>query len=295
MLETTLRILAIIFPVFACAGLGAAYGYRHRPDMGVVNRLNMEVFAPFLVFWALMDKPFDFLAFRDLAIGGVTVILGSGLLLLPLVWLLRINLKTFLPPMMFNNSGNMGIPLVLFAFGEQALQAAVVLFIIEMVLHFTVGMFILDHHTKPLRLLKMPMIQATILGLLCNGLHITLPDALANTVKLLGQVSIPLLLFALGVRLLDVNFRDWKLGAFGAIAGPAAGIASVLLVKPFLTLDPTQYAQLLIFAALPPAVLNVLVAEQYKQEPQRVASIVLLGNLASLVIIPATLWFALPH
>lgn len=295
MLEAALRIVSIIFPVFACSALGAAYGYFRRPDMAVVNRLNMEFFAPFLVFWALMDKPFDFVAYRDLAIGGVAVVLGSGLLLLPLAWLLRINLKTFLPPMMFNNSGNMGIPLVLFAFGETALQAAIVLFIIEMVLHFTVGFYILNHRTNPLQLLKMPMIQATILGLLCSSLHITLPDALANTVKLLGQVSVPLLLFSLGVRLLDVNFRDWKLGTFGAIAGPAAGIACVYLVMPLLHLDATQYAQLLIFAALPPAVLNVLVAEQYRQEPDRVASIVLLGNLASLLIMPAILWLALPH
>ena len=293
MLDTALRIFSIIFPVFACTGLGAAYGYRYRPDMSVVNRLNMEFFAPFLVFWALVNQPFDFPAYRDLAIGGVSAVLGAGLLLLPIARLLKLNLKTFLPPMMFNNSGNMGIPLVLFAFGEGALQAAVVLFIIEMVLHFSVGFYILDHRTRPLQLLKMPMIQATLLGLLFSGLQINLPDALANTVKLLGQVSIPLLLFSLGVRLLDVNFRDWKLGAFGAIAGPAASIACVLLVSPLLNLDQTQYAQLIIFAALPPAVLNVLVAEQYQQEPQRVASIVLLGNLASLIIMPVVLWFAL--
>ena len=224
MLDTALRIFSIIFPVFACTGLGAAYGYRYRPDMSVVNRLNMEFFAPFLVFWALVNQPFDFPAYRDLAIGGVAAVLGAGLLLLPIARLLKLNLKTFLPPMMFNNSGNMGIPLVLFAFGEGALQAAVVLFIIEMVLHFSVGFYILDHRTRPLQLLKMPMIQATLLGLLFSGLHISLPDALANTVKLLGQVSIPLLLFSLGVRLLDVNLRDWKLGAFGAIAGPTASI-----------------------------------------------------------------------
>jgi len=89
MLEAALRIVSIIFPVFACSALGAAYGYLRRPDMAVVNRLNMEFFAPFLVFWALMDKPFDFLVYRDLAIGGVAVVLGSGLLLLPLAWLLR--------------------------------------------------------------------------------------------------------------------------------------------------------------------------------------------------------------
>ncbi len=134
-----------------------------------------------------------------------------------------------------------------------------------------------------------------IAGLLFSSLHITLPDALANTVKLLGQVSIPLLLFSLGVRLLDVNFRDWKLGTLGALAGPAAGLISAFLMAQWLDLSTTHYALLLVFAALPPAVLNVLVAEQYQQEPERVASIVLLGNLASLVIMPVVLWFALPH
>lgn len=295
MIDLLLRIGGILFPVFAITAFGALWGRRHRPDMSVVNRLNVDVFAPALVFWALADKPLDFALYRDLAIGGISVVLGSGLLLWPLVRLARLDARTCLPPMMFNNSGNMGIPLALFAFGETALQAAVVLFIIEMLLHFTVGLYILDHRTRPWRLLKMPMIQATIAGLACSALGLTLPEPLANTIKLMGQVSIPLLLFALGVRLLDVDLRDWKLGATGAFAGPLAGVASLMLVLPWLALDDAQFSQLLIFAALPPAVLNVLVAEQYRQEPGRVASIVLIGNLGSLVVLPLALWFALPH
>lgn len=293
MLEAVLRIVGIIFPVFACAGLGTYYGWRFRPDMTVVNKLNMEVFAPFLVFWALMDKPFDFSGYWGLAVGGVAVVLGSGLLLLPIALALKINLKTFLPPMMFNNSGNMGIPLILFAFGEDLLQAAVVLFIIEMLLHFTVGLYMLDHKTNPLQLLKMPMIIAAIAGLTLSSLHVSLPAPLANTLKLLGQVSIPLLLFSLGVRLLDVSLKDWKLGVFGAIAGPAAGLLCALSLLPFLQLSAVEAGILLVFAALPPAVFNVLVAEKYQQEPEQVASLVMLGNLGSLIIIPATLWFAL--
>ncbi|MFI0398480.1 MAG: AEC family transporter [Thiolinea sp.] len=293
MLEAVLRIVGIIFPVFACAGLGTYYGWRFRPDMTVVNKLNMEVFAPFLVFWALMDKPFDFSGYWGLAVGGVAVVLGSGLLLLPIALALKINLKTFLPPMMFNNSGNMGIPLILFAFGEDLLQAAVVLFIIEMLLHFTVGLYMLDHKTNPLQLLKMPMIIAAIAGLTLSSLHVSLPAPLANTLKLLGQVSIPLLLFSLGVRLLDVSLKDWKLGVFGAIAGPAAGLLCALSLLPFLQLSAVEAGVLLVFAALPPAVFNVLVAEKYQQEPEQVASLVMLGNLGSLIIIPATLWFAL--
>lgn len=294
MLEIIVRIIGIIFPVFACTALGAYYGWRYRPDMSVVNKINMDVFTPLLVFWAITDKPFEWHGYTDLLLGGTAVILGSGLLLLPLVWLLRVELKTFLPPMMFNNSGNMGIPLILFAFGENALQAAVILFMVEMILHFTVGFYMLDRHTKPWYLLRMPMILAAVLGLLFSAYQISLPEPLANTIKLLGQVAIPLLLFSLGVRLLDVNFRDWKLGVVGAIAGPAAGLVSVLMVSPWLHLTELQWAQLLIFAALPPAVLNVLVAERFKQQPEQVASIVLIGNLGSVIIIPLVLWFVLP-
>lgn len=293
MLDAALKILGIIFPVFACAGVGLVYGHFRRLDMSVVNKLNMDVFVPILIFWALLDKPFDFAGYSGLAIAGTVVILGSGIILLPLAMAFKINLKTFLPPMMFNNSGNMGIPLILFAFGEDMLQAAVILFIVEMLLHFTLGIYILDHQTHPMRLLRMPMIIATILGLGGSALGITLPVPVLETVKLLGQIAIPLLLFALGVRLLDVNFRDWKLGTLGALLGPAAGLICALLVLQIIPLDKTQSAVLILFAALPPAVLNVLVAEQYQQEPERVASIVLLGNLGSLLIIPLALWFVL--
>lgn len=294
MLELVLRIISIIFPVFACAGVGLLYGRYHRPDMSVINKLNMEVFVPILMFWVIAEKPFDFAKYADLTLAGIIVILGSGLILWPLVHVLKINARTFLPPMMFNNSGNMGLPLLLFAFGEDVLQAAVVLFLVEMVLHFTVGLYILDHKTKPWVLLKMPMIQATALGFIFSIFAIPIPEMIAHTIELLSQIAIPLLLFALGVRLLDVDFSDWRLGLFGAAAAPLSGVACALIAQYFLQLDNMQFVLLMVFAALPPAVLNVLVAEQYNQEPQRVASIVLIGNIASLIFIPITLWFTLP-
>lgn len=295
MLELVLKIFGIIFPVFACIGIGAAYGYRSRINLGVINQINMDVFTPLLVFWVLVDKPFDWASYSTLALAGTVVVLGSGLVLLPMVWLFKINAKTFLPPMMFNNSGNMGLPLLLFAFGENALKAGVILFLVEMILHFTIGLFILDHRTRPWTLIKMPIIQATILGLVLSTLHVTLPEPIANTIKLMGQVAIPLMLFALGVRLLDINFRDWQLGILGAFAAPISGIICALAFQAVMPLGQEQFAWLLLFAALPPAVLNVLVSERYKQEPEKVASIVLIGNLGSLVAIPLTLYFVLHH
>src|SRR6185369_766099 len=126
-----LRIVAIIFPVFAIVGVGFFYARRKRPDMAFANQLNMDVFVPALVFAALASKSFDLTAYWPLAAGGLIVVLGSGLLAWPLARLLKVDTRTFLPPMMFNNSGNMGLPLMLLAFGEPALPAAVVLFFVE--------------------------------------------------------------------------------------------------------------------------------------------------------------------
>ena len=288
------RIAGIIFPVFAAAGIGWLYARWKRPDLASLNQVNMEVLAPLLVFWALAAKPFTAAEFLDLTLGGVAVVLGSGLLLLPLVPLLRVQAKTFLPPMMFTNTGNMGIPLALFAFGEPALPAAILLFIVEMVLHFTVGLYILDHRTRPWALLRMPIILALLAGLACNRGGWIPPPPLLDTCRLLGEASIPLMLFALGARFSEVGIADWRIGLWGAVLCPLAGVAAALLVRPWLTLSPVQDSQLLLYAALPPAVMNYLLAERYGQEPEKVATLVLLGNLGSLIAVPAVLYFTLP-
>jgi hypothetical protein len=195
--------------------------------------------------------------------------------------------------MMFNNSGNMGLPLALLAFGEAAVPAAVVLFIVEMLLHFTLGIYMLDRRLHLFDLLRMPMILATILGLLVGGFDLPLWQPLYVMIRMMGDVAIPLLLFSLGVRLTSISFRDWHLGAAGAVLCPASGMLMAWLLLSVFDLPPLQQSLLIIFGALPPAVLNYLVAEQYQQEPDKVASIVMLGNLGSLVVMPLALALAL--
>jgi predicted permease len=288
-----LRILSIVFPVFAVIGIGWWYGRAKRPDIGVTNQIGMDVLVPALVFAALASKSFDFAHYWQLAVGGAAVVLGSGLLAWPLARLLKVDAKTFVPPMMFNNSGNMGIPLIVLAFGEAALGAAIILFLVEMVLHFSIGPYLLAHRMRLVQLLKTPVMVATVAGVAVSASNTVLPAPLYTAIKMVGDASIPMLLFALGVRLNQVSFRDWHIGLASGIAAPATGVVMVLLVTPFLHLEPTQQAILLVFGALPPAVLNYLMAEQYRQEPERVASIVLLGNLAALAVMPGVLAFAL--
>jgi len=284
-----LHVLGVVFPIFAIVALGFLYGRRRRPDMVAANRLNLEVFTPALILSVLAGKDFQLGEFQALALAGVVVVLGSGLLAWPVARLLGYAPRTFVPPMMFTNSGNMGLPLAYFAFGPEALPAALVLFLVENLLHFTVGNAMLEGRVHPLVLLRMPMLQATVAGLAVSLSGLDLPKPLLEAIDLLGQVSIPLMLFALGVRLVGVDLRDWRIGLIGGLFCPAAGIAVALLVAPLLGIEGRSFAQLVVFGALPPAVLNYMLAEQFAQEPPKVASIVLVGTLVSVVVIPLTL------
>ncbi|WP_168012730.1 AEC family transporter [Halomonas salinarum] len=283
------QILATLLPVFLIAGCGTLYGRYRSPDIRGLNTLNMELFVPMLVFAVLADQQAPLQDYAALALTAALVVLGSGLVLWPLARWLRLDLKTFLPPMMFNNSGNMGIPLIVLAFGEEALPAAVVLFIVEMLLHFSVGLYMLSPHTPLWRLLRMPIVLASIAGLAFNLGGIPLPGWLLEALDMLGGVCIPLMLFALGVRMLDIDFSDWKTGVLGAILCPLSGLVLAAPMILLLDLSGLQAASLWVFAALPPAVLNYLVAEQYRQEPHKVASLVLIGNLGSLIVMPIVL------
>ncbi|WP_420600256.1 AEC family transporter [Neptuniibacter sp.] len=287
------RIFLTVFPLVAIVTVGFLYASKFKPDMSVANQLNIDVFTPALIFAVLSAESFDLTQYQGLAIGAIAIVLGSGLLLLPICKLLSVHPKTFIPPMMFSNSGNLGIPLIILAFGEQALPAAIILFITENFLHFTVGIYILDHKTKPYELLKIPMIVATTLGLLWSNFDIYLPKSIHTFIDMLGQIAIPLMLFSLGVRLIGLELKNWKVGVIGAALCPLSGITIAIITQSVIQLSDTQFAYLFLFSALPPALLNYMIAERYKQEPQQVASIVLLGNIGSLLFIPATLAFIL--
>ena len=287
------RILGIIVPVFSIVAFGYLYGRRVRPDMSTVNRITMNVLCPCLIFSALVSKHFDLAANQMLLLCGVAIVLGSGLLAWPFVRALGADVRTFLPPMMFNNCGNMGIPLAVLAFGDAGLSAMVALFTVSNLLHFSLGQYIVNRHANLKVLLRIPIIHATWIGFVFALLQIQVADELMVGIKMVGEATIPLMLFSLGVRMLDVSWRDWKLGVVGGLVCPLTGLVVAWALIAQLRLDHLQAGMLLLFGALPPAVLNYMVAEQYGQEPNKVASIVLIGNLFSVVFVPIGLALAL--
>lgn len=296
------RIIGIILPVFLIVGAG--YGYARlrgdsvRADMTAVNRVSMEVLCPLLVFTALAGRDFDLGANGVLILAGGVIALGSGLLAWPVARLLGYDVRSFVPPMMYNNCGNMGLPLALLAFGASGLPAMIALFMACNLVYFSIGIKILEsgrhgRHVSFFKFLSSPMMISMIVGIVFSLAGLSVPAPLFTALKMLGEACIPIMLFALGIRMIDVSIRCWHIGLVGAVVCPLAGLAVARVLDGLLALSTQQRGLMYLFAALPPAVFCFMMAEYYKQEPDKVAAIVLMGNLASLVFVPLGLWMGL--
>lgn len=287
------RLVQVLSPIFLIVVVGYLYAKKRAPDLEQSNKVNIEVFTPMLIFSVLSQGNIELSQYGALALAAVLVVLVPGLLSIPVAKKLGVANLTFVPPMMFRNSGNLGLPLFLLAFGEEMLPAAVILFIVENTLHFSLGMRLLNAHQSWLALLRIPMLQATFLGLVFAISGWKLPQPIQLSIDMLGQIAIPLMLFSLGARMTQAKHMDWNLGLVSAIWAPLSGLLVALPVAYFFGLEGAQLSMLLIFSTLPPAVLNFLVAERYGQEPEKVASIVLAGNMLGAFILPVILAFVL--
>lgn len=286
-----IKIIEIIFPVFIIALLGYFYAKKTNINMDTTNKINMDFFIPILVFYAISEKLPSITTLGTFSIGAIIVILGSGLLLYPITKLIKINPRTFLPSMMFNNSVNLGLPLALFAFGQEAMAMMIALSLVQIIGQFTIAVIMYGGEAKVINLLKNPVIIATIIGLSFNYFDFHLPEILLTPTEMLSKVSIPLVLFALGVRLAFIDFKHWKIGIVGAVLCPLSGVIIALIVISIFDYTPIQISLLILFGALPPAVINAIMAEQYGHDSSIVASIVAVGTLFSIIVIPAVLYF----
>jgi len=290
-----IRIFEITFPIFAIVAAGLLYAQKIRPDMTLPNRLNMDIFIPCLLFSVLIERGGVADLFGGLALAISLVILLSGLVSLIAARLFQIDPRNLCPPIMFANAGNLGLPLVVLSFGEAALPAAVICFVVCNFFHITLGRYLLNRQSNILKVFFSPLIVAVVLALILSLLHINVSRTLLEPIRMLGNIAVPLLLFALGVRLIDMKLSEWKIGLSVALLAPICGVVIVLLITPLIELTRLEQGVLFLFGALPPAVMNFIFAEHYNQEPAKVAAMVIFGNAFAVISIPMALVYALPR
>jgi len=283
------RIADVIIPVFLIVAIGYGYARRQPPDLTVFNRIALDVLAPVLVYSALAAKDFRLADHVPLLIGGTALILGGGLLAWPLARALGAQPRTLVPVVMFNNCGNMGLPLALLAFGPANFGAAVALFSVSNLFHFSLGARITSRQARTRDLLTSPLMIGTALGFLSALTDVRPPDVLLSGLKLLGDALLPMMLFALGVRLTSLTRAGLALGLLGALARPLIGLLIAIPLAWVLGIEGAARGQLLLFAALPPAVMQFMLADRYHQEPDKVAAMIMLGNALAVVFVPLAL------
>ncbi len=289
-----LTLLNIVIPVFVVAAAGFVSGRHQRrlPDMTFINYVNVTVFVPALVFSALVGNPVDLVRGWPLLAAGVLIILLPGLLL-ALVRRPGIARSAYLMVGMFRNTGNIGIPLMMLAYGKHLLGDIIVLFVLSNVLHFSIGLFILSGGRNHWMWLRNPNIWAAVLGVVFSTRPEVLPQFLLTSLELLGQIAVPLMLFGLGVRLSQDRIEQLGLALRINGAYLLAGALALGIVLWLLPLTPEWTRLIALSAMLPPAVLNYLLCEHYKVEPRAVASVVLVGNLLSIATVPLVVWLTL--
>lgn len=290
-----IQIGQIMFPLIAIVSVGIYIGRRHQPQLETVNDVNLNVFVPALVFYSLTEQNFDFQQYAFLAVSGLILVLTTALVALPIARLAQLEYKTIAPPLMFHNAGNVGLPLLALALGPEGLAAGLILFLVGNITHFGLGSYMLDHDAKWWRSITSPAILAAVLALLLQANNISVAPYLMLPVQMLGNIAVPLMLFSLGVRLAYANVDYWRLGSAVGLLTPLIGIALAFAIIALIPLDRTQAGALLLFGALPPAVMNFLFAERYAQEPAKVSAIVLFGNVLAIAILPLALLYVLPR
>ena len=284
------RIVSIVFPLFAVVMAGFLYARKCNPDMAAANRMNIEIFMPALIFTALAGKSFNLADNVPIALGTLVVVAGSGVLAWPLARLLNVDPRALASTAMFNNVGNMGLPLMLFTFGEQALGAAVVLLLILTVLQFAASPWLLGGKFSPGALWREPFLLAAALGVAVSLSGIALWPPLLSACKLLADISLGLMIFSLGVRLSSTRAgKMLRVGIAGGVVTPLTGMLTAWGFATLTGMSKAETDMLFLFGALPPAVGCFMFADRYKQEPDKVAAIVMIGNAMALFFIPFAL------
>ena len=293
-MNLALTVVNITAPVFLLAAIGFAWvrlGFEYR--VAFVTRLAMTLSVPCLIFTSLMKTEIDPKALADLSLAALSAYVVVMVAFFALVKLGRLDVQTYLAPLIFGNTGNLGLPLALFAFGEVGLGYAIVVFAIMAILSFTIGIWMVAGAGSFSRILKEPLVGATILGALFLWQGWETPLFLTNTLDLLGQIAIPVMLITLGVAVARLETKAIGQAVVLAILKVVICVAAAWGAAVTFALEPVAAGVLIVQVATPVAVTSYLLAEKYGADAKPVAGLVVVSTLFSVITLPLILSFVI--
>ncbi|MBD8493503.1 AEC family transporter [Pseudomonas syringae] len=283
-------LFAVLAPVFIVASIGYAWarnGQNYPTDF--IARLVMTIGTPSLVLSTLSRTRLDSSAFLSMALACVLCMAAMALIGLLVSRAFRQHWRVLVPAFMFPNTGNMGLPISLYAFGDHGLALAVAFFLTLSIFQFTLGLALAGGIASFKDLLRNPIVISLVLAIPIIFLDLQLPRWMVNTVNLLGGMSIPLMLLTLGVSLASIRLHHVASGMLQGGLRIVLGAAVGWLVGMALDLEPLARAVLVTQSAMPVAVFNYLLAVRANQSPEKVANLVMCSTVLSFAWLPVLL------
>lgn len=289
-MNLVITVLEIVAPVFLLAGVGFAWvklGQEYRIEF--VTRLGMTLSLPALIFVSLMQTEIEPSALAALSFATLVTYAAITAASYMLVRAMRLEIRTFLSPTIFGNTGNLGLPLALFAFGPEGLSAAIIVFAIMSIWFFTFGIWVFSGGGSLRKVVQEPLVAATLLGALFLWQGWETPQFVTNTLSLLGQMVIPLMLITLGVAVARLTpGRLWQASLLSGLRLVlCAGLAWT--VGLYFELDRIAFGILVLQAATPVAVTSYLLAQKYGGDAEAVAGLVVVSTVLSVATLPLLL------
>jgi len=297
-MELYLKLIEVLFPVFFIVAIGYFLGKKNpKFDTTFITNYSGNFGAPALFIFAITSSGVTYNVFSEYFMYAVIALTSFALVGVIFLFFMKKDISRELPPFFLPNTGNMGIPICLFAYGTLGMGVAAAISSLVILLHFTINIFLASKKFDIKIILKSPPTYAVIVAVYFLYFDLEMPKVVINTVMLLGYAMIVLILMSLGVSLTQLkvfSLKDSIISSIGRVViGPLIGF---LIIKIF-KLSGFAAGVLLIQSAMPSAILTYLVAEMYspKKVVDSISSMIVVSTLMSLITVPIIVFISLKY
>ena len=297
-MEIYLKLFEVIFPVFFVVGIGYYLGKKNpKIDTTFITNFGGNIGSPAIVFYSVTTTGLTFSVFTNYFIYYLLAIIGFSIIGVIFLFFFKKDVIMELPPYILPNTGNMGLPICLFAYGANGLGVAGAISSLIILFHFTLGVFLASKKFNLEVITKSPAFYSVIISIIFLYFEIPVPNFVVNTTMLLTYATIFLILMSLGIALTRLKVFSFYTSLIGSIARVIIGPIIGYLIILYFNLSGYAAGVLLIQCSMPSAVLNYLVGSMYspKKVVDNIASMIVVSTLLSFITIPIIVFLSLKY
>ena len=297
-MEIYLKLFEVIFPVFFVVGIGYFLGKKNpKIDTSFITQFGANIGSPAIVLYSVTTTGLTFSVFSEYFFYYFLAIIGFSIIGIIFLIFLKKDIIMELPPFILPNTGNMGLPICLFAYGNEGLGVAGAISSLIILFHFTVGVFLASKKFNFEIILKSPAFYSVLVSVLILYFQIPVPNFVVNTTMLLTYATIFLILMSLGIALTRLKVFSFNKALISSIARVILGPVVGLILISLFNLNGIAAGVLLIQCSMPSAILNYLVGSMYspKDVIDSIASTIVVSTILSFITIPIVVFIALKY